>query len=231
MLPLVTGDLRRQSCARPSWSTTVRGVIWLKVHTSSVLQRSGWVAEQVGDVDSDWQLDPPAIKKKKKAYVKAYLDALYQEMGTLFSIELKTDWLHNYMPLLLRKVAPGFRIIAQSKETLLAAQNTVYTVMSVALDTVAVSQSACKMLRDIVVTEETVHSAHQRLLAFTPQHRYLRDDPQAHAADVLRVRRQHVWISEREATVLSTAVDGADAQDDATAAGRRQAGQRGCRWR
>jgi hypothetical protein len=23
-------------------------------------------------------LDPPAIKKKKKAYVKAYLDALYQ---------------------------------------------------------------------------------------------------------------------------------------------------------
>ena len=53
MLPLVTGDLRRQSCARPSWSTTVRGVIWLKVHTSSVLQRSGWVAEQVGDVDSD----------------------------------------------------------------------------------------------------------------------------------------------------------------------------------
>ena len=87
--------------------------------------------------------------------MKAYLDALYQEMGTLFSIELKTDWLHNYMPLLLRKVAPGFRIIAQSKETLLAAQNTVYTVMSVALDTVAVSQSACKMLRDIVVTEET----------------------------------------------------------------------------
>jgi hypothetical protein len=36
-------------------------------------------------------------------------------MGTLFSIELKTDWLHNYMPLLLRKVAPGFRIIAQSR--------------------------------------------------------------------------------------------------------------------
>ena len=103
MLPLVTGDLRRQSCARPSWSTTVRGVIWLKVHTSSVLQRSGWVAEQVGDVDSDWQLDPPAIKKKKKAYVKAYLDALYQEMGTLFSIELKTDWLqYNYSTAVLQ---------------------------------------------------------------------------------------------------------------------------------
>jgi hypothetical protein len=42
VLPLVTGDLRRQSCARPSWSTIVRGVIWLKVHTSSVLFRLEW---------------------------------------------------------------------------------------------------------------------------------------------------------------------------------------------